>query len=40
MVAQAADLTADCLNLIKALLVLGHLLHADETTTKISGKRL
>ncbi|MBV9023544.1 MAG: IS66 family transposase, partial [Streptomycetaceae bacterium] len=39
MVAEAADLTADCLNLIKALLVLGHILHADETTTKISGKR-
>ncbi|WP_127354342.1 IS66 family transposase [Actinacidiphila soli] len=39
MVAEAAGLTADSLNLIKALLVLGHILHADETTTRISGKR-
>jgi transposase len=39
MVAEAADLTADSLNLIRALLMLGHVLHADETTTKISGKR-
>lgn len=39
MAAEAAGLTADSLNLIKALLTLGHILHADETTTKISGKR-
>ncbi|MEZ0096342.1 IS66 family transposase [Streptacidiphilus sp. EB129] len=39
MVAEAADLTAGSLNLIKALLMLGHIVHADETTTRISGKR-
>ncbi|PYC77122.1 hypothetical protein C7C46_19975 [Streptomyces tateyamensis] len=39
VLAEAADLVADCLNLIRALLVLGHVLHADETTTRIGAKR-
>jgi transposase len=39
VLAEAADLVADSVNLIKALLVLGHLLHADETTTRIGSKR-
>jgi transposase len=36
---KAAGLVAGSLRLIKALLVLGHVLHADETTTNIAGKR-
>jgi transposase len=36
---EAAGLVADSLKLIKALLMLGHILHADETTTRISGRR-
>ncbi|WSA29506.1 IS66 family transposase [Streptosporangium sp. NBC_01810] len=37
---QAATLVADSLKLIRALLTLGHVLHADETTTRIgSGRR-
>ena len=39
MLTEAADLVEDSVNLIKALLVLGHLLHADETTTKIGSVR-
>jgi transposase len=39
MLTEAADLVDDSVNLIKALLVLGHLLHADETTTKIGSVR-
>ncbi|MGI5515993.1 IS66 family transposase [Streptomyces sp. CA-106131] len=39
MVAEAAELTGDSLNLIKTLLMLGHILHADETTTRIGAKR-
>jgi transposase len=40
VLAQAADLVADSLTLIRALLTLGHVLHADETTTRIgSGRR-
>jgi transposase len=36
---RAASLVAGSLRLIKALLTLGHVLHADETTTNIAGKR-
>ena len=36
---KAAGIVAGSLRLIKALLVLGHVLHADETTTNIAGKR-
>ena len=36
---EAADLVDDSLNLIRALLVLGHVLHADETTTRIGSVR-
>jgi transposase len=36
---QAAELVEDSVRLIKALLVLGHLLHADETTTRIGARR-
>lgn len=36
---KAAGLIAGSLKLIKALLTLGHLLHADETTTNIAGRR-
>ena len=36
---KAAGLVAGSLRLIKALLVLGHVLHADETTTNIAGQR-
>jgi len=36
---KAAGIVADSLRLIRALLTLGHVLHADETTTNISGKR-
>ncbi len=39
VLAEAADLVGDCLKLIRALLVLGHLLHADETTTRIGTAR-
>ncbi|MFG1682756.1 transposase [Nonomuraea sp. NPDC049269] len=34
---QAAGPVADSLKLIRALLTLGHVLHADETTTRIGG---
>jgi hypothetical protein len=40
VLAEAADLVGDCLKLIRALLVLGHVLHADETTTRIGALRL
>ena len=36
---EAADLVTDSVNLIKALLVLGHLLHVDKTTTRIGTSR-
>lgn len=36
---EAADLVADSLNLIRALLAMGHILHADETTTRIGSVR-
>jgi transposase len=36
---RAADLVQPSMDLIRALLVLGHVLHADETTTRIGGKR-
>ncbi|MEV6866662.1 transposase, partial [Streptosporangium subroseum] len=36
---QAARLAADSLTLIRALLTLGHVLHADETTTRIGASR-
>jgi transposase len=36
---KAAGIVAGSLRLIKALLTLGHVLHADETTTKIAGAR-
>lgn len=36
---EAADLVADSLNLIRALLTMGHVLHADETTTRIGSVR-
>ena len=36
---EAAGLVEDSLNLIRALLVLGHVLHADETTTRIGATR-
>ncbi|HEX2185829.1 MAG TPA: IS66 family transposase [Chloroflexota bacterium] len=39
VLAEAADLVADSLGLIRALLVLGHILHADETTTRIGQGR-
>ncbi|AQW56182.1 transposase [Streptomyces violaceusniger] len=35
----AADLVTDSLNLIRALLVMGHVLHADETTTRTGATR-
>jgi len=38
-VAKAAELTAGPVRLIKALLTLGHVLHADETTTRIGAAR-
>lgn len=37
--AKAADLVAPALRLIRALLALGHVLHADETTTRIRAGR-
>jgi transposase len=36
---EAADLVADSLDLIRALLIMGHVLHADETTTRIGSVR-
>jgi transposase len=36
---EAATLVEDSLNLIRALLVMGHVLHADETTTRIGTTR-
>lgn len=39
VLSQAAALVADALDLSRALLVLGHLLHADEATTRIGAKR-
>lgn len=36
---EAADLAEDSLNLIRALLTMGHVLHADETTTRIGSVR-
>jgi transposase len=36
---QASGLVEPSLDLIRALLVLGHVLHADETTTRIGSKR-
>ncbi len=39
VLAEAAALVGECLKLIRALLVLGHLLHADETTTRIGTAR-
>lgn len=36
---EAAYLVADSVNLIRALLVMGHVLHADETTTRIGSVR-
>ena len=36
---EAAGLVEDSLNLIRTLLVLGHVLHADETTTRIGATR-
>ncbi|MGH3802791.1 MAG: IS66 family transposase [Pseudonocardiaceae bacterium] len=36
---EAADLVEDSLKLIQALLVMGHVLHADETTTRIGSTR-
>jgi transposase len=36
---EAAGLVEDSVNLIRALLVMGHILHADETTTRIGSVR-
>jgi transposase len=36
---EAESLVADSVNLIRALLVMGHILHADETTTRIGATR-
>ncbi|MGW6257692.1 IS66 family transposase [Streptomyces sp. NPDC055085] len=36
---EAAGLVADSLHLIRALLSMGHILHADETTTRIGNVR-
>ncbi|MGW6412656.1 IS66 family transposase [Streptomyces vinaceus] len=36
---EAAGLAADSVDLIRALLVMGHILHADETTTRIGSVR-
>jgi transposase len=36
---QAAGLVEPSLDLVRALLMLGHVLHADETTTRIGGRR-
>lgn len=40
VLAEAAALVGDCLKPIRALLVLGHLLHCDQTTTRIGIRRL
>lgn len=39
LLVEGAVLVEDCLDLIRALLVLGHVLHADETTTRIGSRR-
>lgn len=39
LLGEAAGLVADSVNLIRALLVMGHVLHADETTTRIGPAR-
>jgi transposase len=39
LLGEAAGLVEDSLNLIRALLVMGHILHADETTTRIGAVR-
>jgi hypothetical protein len=39
LLSEAADLVEDSLNLIRALLALGHVLHADESTTRIATTR-
>jgi len=39
LLGQAADLVADSLRLIRALLTLAHVLHVDETTTRIKDQR-
>jgi transposase len=39
LLSEAADLVEDSLDLIRALLVMGHILHADETTTRIGAVR-
>lgn len=39
LLSEAATLVEDSLNLIRALLVMGHVLHADETTTRIASTR-
>lgn len=39
LLSEAAGLVEDSLNLIRALLVMGHVLHADETTTRIGSTR-
>ncbi|PYC86607.1 hypothetical protein C7C46_05720 [Streptomyces tateyamensis] len=39
VLAEAADLTVGSVDLIRALLTLGHVLHADETTTRIGSAR-
>jgi transposase len=40
LLSEAAGLVAPSLDLIRALLVLGHVLHADETTTRVRGKKV
>ncbi|WP_330358804.1 IS66 family transposase [Streptomyces chartreusis] len=39
LLGEAAGLVGDSLNLIRALLILGHILHADETTTRTGSVR-
>ncbi|WP_371674220.1 transposase [Streptomyces sp. NBC_00289] len=39
LLSEAVGLVEDSLNLIRALLVMGHILHADETTTWIGAVR-
>ncbi len=39
VLAEAADLVAESVKLIKALLTLAHVVHSDETTTRIGDKR-
>ena len=39
LLGEAAALVADSVNLIRALLIMGHVLHADETTTRIGRVR-